>query len=146
MGHFCSCGHYMTSFPWHALLRRELHFPQINGSRSGVGGNRAGRGRGAAACRGGLRFGQDGSVRRASLRPCIPPSVRPSVPALRGAHGAPRGRRRSAVPALATSCASAERQRCRAIGCHGRGQLHFAAEAEMLPVLWPLPAASAVGE
>lgn len=79
MGHFCSCGHYMTSFPWHALLRRELHFLQINGSRSGAGGNRAGRGRGAAACRGGLRFGQDGSVRRASLRPCIPPSVRPSL-------------------------------------------------------------------
>lgn len=36
MGHFCSCGHYMTSFPWHALLRGNFIFlRQMEADRGG---------------------------------------------------------------------------------------------------------------
>lgn len=109
-----------------------------------------------AARRGGFRFRQDANVGRPSVVPSVPPC------ALRcGAHGASGGRRSGAaaalrgvaappdapgrVPGPATSCSSAERRRCHGIGCAGRRQLRFAAEAEMMPVLWPCPAASALG-
>lgn len=89
------------------------------------------------------------------------PSVRPSIRAraLRAAHPEPRAAAAAPEP-WALRCRSAAagslgwrhpaRQQSGsaavALAAPGRGRLRSAAEAEMLPVLWPLPAASALGE